>query len=205
MRPALLALVFSNLMIGPGAQAQGLDASDLSALQSTVRELCVQPDRKGDYLQLQGDLDAGATLKIAGVNGQGNINKQQWDGINQRLDQYKTDPRLCALYMVAILAPLLKHGTTARAPEERTPPVLEDRYSFPINLDPNGDNWLALRSEPDGRRGSRILKMGPETLFTVFGEEGKWAHIRLRTGETGWAAKQYIGCCKLAPAIGSER
>jgi predicted aspartyl protease len=76
-----------------------------------------------------------------------------------------------------------------------------DEYSFPVNLNPNGDNWLALRTEPEG---VRIMKMGPDTLFTVVGEQGDWAHVRLRTGETGWAAKAYIGCCVTAPAIGSE-
>jgi hypothetical protein len=70
-----------------------------------------------------------------------------------------------------------------------------------VNLNPNGDNWLALRSEPGG---VRIMKMGPDTLFTVVGEQGDWAHLRLPTGETGWAAKAYIGCCVTAPAIGSE-
>jgi hypothetical protein len=69
----------------------------------------------------------------------------------------------------------------------------EARYSYPVNLNPNGDNWLALRTEPGG---ARIMKMGPDTPFTVVGEQGSWAHIVLRTGETGWAAKAYIGCCK---------
>ena len=82
-------------------------------------------------------------------------------------------------------------------------PVAEARYSYPVNLNPNGDNWLALRTEPRGRS-DMIMKMGPDTLFTVFDEQGDWAHVRLRTGETGWAGKAYIGCCITAPAIGSE-
>jgi hypothetical protein len=198
VRRAVLALVPLNVAIGFGAQAQSLDASSLEALKSAVHDMCVQPDRRGANLQLEGDLNAGATLKITGVNGQGSVTKQDWEGINQVLDQYKTDPRACALSMVAMLAPLMK----STVPSARPPP-LRDRYSFPVNLNPNGDNWLALRSEPDFR-GYRIMKMGPETLFTVLEEQGDWAHIRLRTGETGWAAKAYVGCCKIAPAIGSE-
>jgi hypothetical protein len=77
----------------------------------------------------------------------------------------------------------------------------EARYSYPVNLNPNGDNWLALRTEPGG---VRIMKMGPDTLFAVVGEQGDWARVRLRTGETGWAGKAYIGCCVTAPAVGSE-
>ena len=86
-------------------------------------------------------------------------------------------------------------------PNSGSESVAEARYSYPVNLDPNGDNWLALRTEPGG---VRIMKMGPDTLFTVVGEQGHWAHVRLRTGETGWAGKAYIGCCITAPAIGSE-
>jgi hypothetical protein len=87
-------------------------------------------------------------------------------------------------------------------PNSYSETVAEARYSYPVNLNPNGDNFLALRSEP---RGSLIMKMGPDTLFAVVGEQGDWAHIRLRTGETGWAGKAYIGCCVTAPAIGSEQ
>lgn len=72
-------------------------------------------------------------------------------------------------------------------------------YSFPINLDPKGDNWLALRSQPSGNNGERLKKMNPDTLFTVFEENGDWAHVRLNTGETGWVYKKYIACCKKAP------
>jgi Bacterial SH3 domain len=192
VRSAILTLLLSSAAAGFGAEAQSLDANGLAALQSAVHEMCVQPDHRGAYLQLDGDLDAGATLKVAGVSGQGNITKQDWEGVSQRLDQYKTDPRACAVSIVAILAPLMK------PPASAPPPAVADRYSFPINLDPNGDNWLALRSEP-ALRGYRMMKMGPQTLFTVFEVQGDWAHIRLRTGETGWAAKAYIGCCKVAP------
>jgi hypothetical protein len=81
------------------------------------------------------------------------------------------------------------------------PPSYGEPYSYPVNLNPRGDNFLSLRTEPGG---VQILKMGPDTLFTVVGEQGGWAHVRLRTGETGWAAKTYIGCCVTAPTIGSE-
>jgi hypothetical protein len=87
-------------------------------------------------------------------------------------------------------------GCCKVAPSAAAQPAAKAQYSYPVNLDPNGDNWLALRTEP---RGVRIMKMGPDTLFTVVGEQGDWAHIRLPTGETGWAGKAYIGCCVTAP------
>jgi hypothetical protein len=105
-------LIGCMCIVGLDAQAQTVD---LAALQSAVREMCVQPDRKGSYLQLEGDLSAsaGAILKIVGVNGQGKITKEEWDGISQRLDQYKTDPRACAVSLVGVLAPILSRSPAA--------------------------------------------------------------------------------------------
>lgn len=68
-------------------------------------------------------------------------------------------------------------------------------FLYPVGLDPNGDNWLALRSEPNGR-GVRIRKMGPETLMTLIGQEGGWLHVRLADGESGWALGRYVACCR---------
>jgi hypothetical protein len=93
--------------IGLGAQAQTLDSSGLVALQSAVREMCIQPDSKGTYLRVEGDLNAGATLRVVGVNGQGKVTKEDWNGISERLDLYKTDSRACAISLVEILVPIL--------------------------------------------------------------------------------------------------
>ncbi|MGY2050293.1 caspase family protein [Methylobacterium sp. JK268] len=85
------------------------------------------------------------------------------------------------------------------APLPAPPPT--DRpagYSFPVGLDPAGDNWLALRSRPGGA-GVRLSKLGPEALFTVIGRQGAWLNVRLRGGETGWVHGDYVGCCRRAP------
>lgn len=71
-------------------------------------------------------------------------------------------------------------------------------FSHPIRLDPNGDNWVALRSQPSGREGVRILKLGPDALFTVIGRQGVWVNVRLRTGVTGWVHGDFVGCCRKA-------
>lgn len=103
----VLATVGLALMTGSITQAQTIDTAGLAALQNAVREMCVQPDRRGNYLKVEGDLNAGATLRIAGVNGQGRVTKEDWEGLNQRLDQYKTDPRECAINLTGVLLPIL--------------------------------------------------------------------------------------------------
>jgi hypothetical protein len=107
MSTKIALLIGCICIVALDAQAQTVD---LAALQSAVHEMCVQPDRKGSYLQLEGDLSVGAILKIVGVNGQGKITKEEWDGISQRLDQYKTDPRACAVSLAGILAPILSRS-----------------------------------------------------------------------------------------------
>ena len=108
MRVQVLAITVAILVAWAAGRPGALEPKDLPALQASVHDMCVQPDRKGDYLKVDGDLNAGATLKVVGVQATGKITKETWEGINQRLDQYKTDPRECAVSIVGLLAPLLK-------------------------------------------------------------------------------------------------
>jgi hypothetical protein len=98
-----LALLAITSGIGSGSEANALDEHGLAAIQTAVHNICVQPDQKGTYLKIDGDLNVGATLTIVGVNGAGKITKEDWEGISQRLDQYKTDPRQCAVSLVPLL------------------------------------------------------------------------------------------------------
>lgn len=103
-------------------------------------------------------------------------------------------------------------AATARPPDPLPPPAIMPRpaapaprearlgaFSYPSRLDPAGDNWLALRSLPSGRDGVRLMKLGPEALFSVLGRQGPWLNVRLRTGEIGWVHGDYVGCCRQAP------
>ncbi len=81
------------------------------------------------------------------------------------------------------------YGAAAPAPQ----------YHYVDGLDPNGDNFLALRSEPAGR-GRRLDRMGPGTLLEVIGRDGRWLRVRLTDGRLGWAHGNWIHCCRTAGA-----
>lgn len=85
----------------------------------------------------------------------------------------------------------------ATAREARLQPATAG-YSHPIRLAPRGDNWIALRSLPSGTEGMRVMKLGPDALFTVTGRQGTWLNVCLRSGETGWLHSAYVGCCRAA-------
>jgi hypothetical protein len=106
---ALTAVAVLIAGVGLSMEANAFDQNDLTALQTAVHNICVQPDQKGEYLKIEGDLNVGATLKIVGVGGSGKITKESWDGISQKADQYKTDPRACA----ASITPILVNAMTA--------------------------------------------------------------------------------------------
>lgn len=99
----LLAFLLATSAGGIISEANALDRQDLDAIDKAVQHICVQPSQKGTYLKIEGDLNIGATLKIAGVNGNGKISKEIWDGISQAADRYKTDPRQCAMTITPTL------------------------------------------------------------------------------------------------------
>lgn len=89
--------------------------------------------------------------------------------------------------------------TTATASAQ----VQQERFSYPVGLDPYGDNFLALRSLPSGTEGVRLARLGPDTLFTEIGRDGGWVKIALSSGQTGWVSARFVGCCRTAAAAPS--
>lgn len=71
----------------------------------------------------------------------------------------------------------------------------ETTYSFVSGLDPNGDNWLALKSAP-AISSRRLGKLPPDTLLRILEQDGAWLQVELTDGRRGWVAKKYVSCCK---------
>ncbi len=79
-------------------------------------------------------------------------------------------------------------------PRGMPPPALE-RYHYVSGLDPNGDNFLALRTGPTPAD-VRIATMGPDTLLKVHESRGPWRRVELIDGLSGWAHSNWISCCR---------
>jgi hypothetical protein len=92
--------------------------------------------------------------------------------------------------------PLPKSSPTAIPPAEPFRTTVTARsYAYVTGLDPNGDNFLALRSAPAGG-GVRIATMGPDTLLQILESRGVWHHVALLDGTKGWAHGNWIRCCR---------
>lgn len=65
------------------------------------------------------------------------------------------------------------------------------RADYVGDLDPYGDNFLALRTGP-GTDYRMIRRLGPDTIVTVLERDGRWRLIELDDGTQGWAYGAYI-------------
>jgi uncharacterized membrane protein len=138
----LLNLIALDLLVA--GEAKALDRDDLRSLQDAIHNLCVQPDKRGSYLKVSGNLDADATLSVSGVNADAIITREQWDGINQEL-KYHVDPRECAIKLTGILAPLLSGEEPAQL-EPATIRICNNAYDFVyiavVGYGVEAANWL---------------------------------------------------------------
>ncbi|XWN31225.1 MAG: hypothetical protein ROR55_27865 [Devosia sp.] len=91
--------------------------------------------------------------------------------------------------------------------DRRAPPAAvaavqpRQTYHFVTNLNPRGDNWLALRRRPSTRTGGRLAKLGPNTLLVATGRRsGRWMEVDVPSqppgAQRGWVFDAYVGCCR---------
>ncbi len=80
-------------------------------------------------------------------------------------------------------------------PEPFRTTITARSYAYVTGLDPNGDNFLALRTAP-GTDGQRIATMGPDTLLQILERRGDWRRVALLDGTSGWAHGNWIQCCR---------
>jgi hypothetical protein len=69
------------------------------------------------------------------------------------------------------------------------------RWHYVTGLDPNGDNWLALRAGTDAWS-KRLAKLPPDTLLEVMEARGGWLRVKLIDGRDGWVSGRFVRCCR---------
>lgn len=99
--------------------AQTLNPEQLTSLRETVREMCLLPDRSGEYLRADGEAKVGSVVPVKIMRGDlsGKISYEAWKGIPITLDKYKTDPRECAVEMMRLLLPTFSISSNSKSSE----------------------------------------------------------------------------------------
>ena len=86
---------------------EALEPEELPILTEAVKEMCATPTKKGEYLKVEGGVEAGAPvfLRFLRADAEGKVTYEQWEGLNAAFDKYATDPRKCAIEVLKILVP----------------------------------------------------------------------------------------------------
>ncbi|MCB1462200.1 MAG: caspase family protein [Nitratireductor sp.] len=86
-----------------------------------------------------------------------------------------------------------------------TSPAIGGQAGYVTGLDPNGDNFLSLRTGP-GSGNREIARMLPNTPLNITGSQGNWYQVTLDNGMSGWAYGKYIAFGQIAsrnvPTVG---
>jgi hypothetical protein len=109
-------------------------------------------------------------------------------------EKKKLCERLLVLDPQGIYAERAKQCIVASAPPSLH---LQDSNScyFVRNLAFAGKSWLALRTAPSFQA-QQSNHMAPSTRLTLLERRGDWMHVRLESGETGWAVSRNLAGCR---------
>jgi len=103
---SILTMTFVGIIICLSKSILALDGEARADLFAQVNKMCSETENKGDYIKIEGDLEAGAVLRFVGVEGSASITKEEWDGINQKYDEYRYDRARCSIEILELVIPL---------------------------------------------------------------------------------------------------
>ncbi|MEP2580872.1 MAG: caspase family protein [Roseibium sp.] len=76
--------------------------------------------------------------------------------------------------------------------------VQPSAQAYVTGLNPQGDNYLSLRTGP-GSRYREIARLGPNTPLTIVGRQRSWLNVAIADGRIGWAYSKYIASAPPSP------
>lgn len=80
-------------------------------------------------------------------------------------------------------------------PSERERPTTAGGLHYVAGLNPNGDNWLALKDGPS-IDATRMDKLPPNTPLKLISKNGGWLQVELQDGRVGWVSSKFVRCCR---------
>ena len=85
-----LASVFLTSLTGFGmqtayAQSDTSDQITIDAITSAVKDLCLHPEKQGEYITIEGNVDAGVLVRLVGANIAGTVKTERWTGFGNAL------------------------------------------------------------------------------------------------------------------------
>lgn len=101
-----IVAAITSLSISAGTPSLALSEGEREELFFQVESLCRFASSVGEVLTVEGDLEAGAILRLIGGRISGRVDRTSWENINQIHGDYRNDPTICRREMVKELLPL---------------------------------------------------------------------------------------------------
>lgn len=92
----------------PGLAAAQLSATERSELFAHIDQMCRDASTTGEVISYEGDLSAGAILRVVGVEATGRIKSEQWENLVQKFGEFRSDPTICRFDMFTLIVPLFE-------------------------------------------------------------------------------------------------
>lgn len=108
---ALLCMILILTLSNRSVFAE-LSKSQRDELFERVESMCRDASNVGEVLEYEGSLQAGATLRIAGLDAVGKVTKEQWENIEQKFGEFRTNKTICRFEMIKMLVPLFGQAPT---------------------------------------------------------------------------------------------
>lgn len=135
MRRICISVITCGLLISGPASA-GLSKQDRDELFQRIDDMCRDASPVGEVFTYDGSLDANATLKVAGVDAKGKVNKEQWRNIEQKYGETRTNPTICKFEMLKLIVPLFEQ-----------PKNLPDQPAFPPKVCGNRAESIEVKTK----------------------------------------------------------
>jgi hypothetical protein len=119
MHRLFIAVVTCSLAMSGAASA--LSKQDRDELFQRIDHMCRDASSVGEVITYDGSLDAGATLRVVGLNANGKVNKEQWKNIEQKYGEFKTNPTICNMEMLKLILPLFDHPANTMGTDDVPP------------------------------------------------------------------------------------
>lgn len=85
-----------------------LSEAQRKELFKQVEEFCRFSTNETIVIKHEGSLDAGASFKIFGIDGQGKMTKEVHKNLTQLFKEFRSDPTICRFEMIKTLEPFFE-------------------------------------------------------------------------------------------------
>lgn len=136
------------------ASAQ-MEQENIDELFERMEQMCVHADTEiTRFVKFEGDAGARGVLKLVGAEVSGSVTIEQYENLEQKLNDFRTNPTICRFEAVKLLKPIFAGGV-----ESDKQSALRHSIAYICNLNDEGTSHVRVNGRRDklSRRARDLL------------------------------------------------